>query len=94
MPTTVRKSPPRKKSPARKSPPRKKPVRKSPARKSPPRQRVGQFSPKVRQNRQGPLKHANYFPVGHEEMGQDGNMWIIRNVTKSDGSKYKRWFRV
>lgn len=88
LPKKVRKSPPRK-SP-RKSPPRKK----SPARKSPPRQRVGQFSPKVRQNRQSPLKHAGFFNVGYKEMGQDGQMWVIRMVTKNDGSKYKRWFRV
>jgi hypothetical protein len=88
MPTYPQKRSP-KKAP-KKSPPRKK----SPARKSPPRQRVGQFSPKVRQNRQGPLKHASYFKVGDKEMGEDGHMWVIRNVTKSDGTRYKRWFRI
>lgn len=91
-----RKSPP--KRVARKSPakPRKSPARKSPALRSPrtPINKRAPLSPKVKMNRRGPTVHASYYKNGEMMQGQDGNMWQIKLVTKADGSKYKRWFKV
>ena len=74
----------------KKSPPRRvaspKKIQKSPPRKL--------SSPAKIAARKGPIYHANDFKVGHQMVGQDGQMWYIKMITRKDGTKYKRWVRL
>jgi hypothetical protein len=43
--------------------------------------------------RKGPIEPAKNYNVGYKMKGIDGYIWIVKNITKKDGNKYKRWFR-
>lgn len=44
--------------------------------------------------RKAPINNASNYKIGHTMKGIDGTMYIVRNVTRKDGTKYKRWFKV
>lgn len=44
-------------------------------------------------NRKGPIESAKLFPTGTKRKGLDDNMYIVRLVTKKDGTTYKRWMK-
>lgn len=48
----------------------------------------------TQKERKGPSKSANECSVGTKMMGNDGNMWKIKVITKKDGTKYHRWVKV
>ena len=66
----------------------------NPVRKSPPRQTSPRRQPVQVAVRQGPPYHAKDFKVHYKLMGNDGQMWKIKMITKKDGTKYKRWVRI
>lgn len=49
---------------------------------------------KQRMKRPSPPISANRCDVGTEEIGNDGNLWRIKEVTNNKGKKYHRWEKV
>lgn len=94
MASVPRKSPVKKAKSPKKSP---KKVKQSP-RKSPTKRVLSvkkvKLSPSERKNRQAPVSHAREYKVSTKMHGVDGHLWVVKNVTRKDGTKYKRWFKV
>lgn len=44
--------------------------------------------------RKGPALSANNYRVGQKMKGIDDQLWIVKLITKNDGTKYKRWNRI
>lgn len=64
-------------------------VKKSPPKKSPKKSPKRKWSP-----RQGPSESANDYPIGFEKVGNDGNVWYIKQITKDNGVSYHRWVKM
>src|SRR5438477_7050826 len=47
--------------------------------------------PSPARQRKGP---ANLFKVGHIAKSQDGQSWIIKQITNKNGQTYHRWVRI
>lgn len=44
--------------------------------------------------RKSPSQPAKAYNVGDKMKGADGTMYIVRNVTKKNGTRYKKWFKI